>query len=480
MNILNFIRSVRGKLTLSFLTAFGTVLIIFCIVIYNIQSYQYKSSIDNAMQILAESISDEINSTGFTDGIFDEAKEMYIPFTTIPQHYAEVTDSAGSLILKSTQLKNYIIPLNEIILDSTIHYVTNYSVSKNELWNKSGVRILLYPIIYQAKRYIVVVGVPLSSLNESLESIRTLYYIAIPLTLLLSSLAGWVLSKKVYNPILEITEQANNITSENLGLRLTVNKTDYELSVLSETLNNMIERLEKSFGSLKKFTSDASHELRTPLTILRGQIEVSLERKRTSQEYETALKDNLDEVLRLQLIVDKLLILNQLESGRFTLDKKPVNINELVIDVIAKINFIAATRRIKINLTINDKDMHGLEVSGDYNTLYMAVFNILENAIKYSRDNSEIYCSIFHTTDNQTVTIEIKDKGIGIKEENIKNIFDRFYRADSSRTRENTISLGLGLSIAQGVIESHQGKIDVESTLGAGSIFRIILPYSIL
>lgn len=475
--MLKFFKSVRGKLTLSFLAVFGVMIIFFSIVIYNIQSFQYMNSIDNAMKILAESLNEEIQKSGFEDDIFDEIQEMYIPFTATSQHFVELNDSSGGVVLKSFQLKDYTLFAPENSLDTTFQYQTYYPSEENSLWNEQGLRILYYPIRYQAKKYIIIIGVPLSTLQNSLHDIRLVYYISIPLTLLISCVIGWLLSKRVYKPVMQITQKANNITAENLGSRLPVNKTDDELAILSKTLNNMIERLEKSFQTLKQFTSDASHELRTPLTILRGQIEVCLEKKRNVEEYESVLKSNLDEVLRLQLIVDRLLFLNQLESGRFSLDKKLVNINELVIDVITKINFIAVKRDIKINLDIHDKDIDGSEVYGDYGSLFMVVFNILENAIKYSTNNSEIYCNILYDTTHRTINIIIKDKGIGITEADMEHIFDRFYRADISRTRDKTISLGLGLPIAKRIVENHKGRIEVASIFGTGSDFKIILPF---
>lgn len=471
---MKFLRSIRGKLTLSFLSVFGIMLIIFCIVIYNLQSYQYETDMDLAMKILADAANDEIHDSGITPKVFDEVKETYIPFTNISDHYIEICDSAGNSILRSPQLNDLRLPDPEKISKEYFIYETFHPKHQEKLRDMNELRLLTYPIEYNSRTYIIKIGVPLSGLESILDKIIMMYLIAVPLTLLLSAFAGWALSKKVYQPVTQIINKAEIITADNLSLRLPVNKSDNELARLSETLNSMIERLERSFQSLKQFTSDASHELRTPLTILRGQTETSLEKERTAEVYENLLRDNLDEILRLQMIVDKLLMLNQIESGRIILDKKLIDINELVIDVISKINYLAAKRQIKINLKISDKDVYDISMFGDYGSLFNVIFNILENAIKYSEDNSEIKCTVY-PIDN-SIGISIEDSGIGIKEKDIENIFDRFYRADASRTRGSSISLGLGLSISNGIVESHNGKILVESSSGKGSIFRIILP----
>ena len=450
------------------------MLIIFCIAIYNLQSYQYQNDIDLAMKILAEAADDEIHDSGLTPKVFDEVKETYIPFTRISEHFIDICDSNGISIIRSPQLKGFTLPdtykmskLYPVV--QTIHFK-----GKDELADIEELRLLSYPVKYNFRTYIIKIGVPLSGLDSILDKILLIYFIAVPLTLLLSAFAGWALSKKVYQPVTQIIGKAESITADHLSLRLPVNKNDDELARLSETLNKMIARLERSFQSLKQFTSDASHELRTPLTILRGQTETSLEKERSADEYELSLRDNLDEILRLQMIVDKLLILNQIESDGIRLDKSLININELVIDVTSKINYLAAKRDIKINLKISDSDINEISIFGDYGSLFNVTFNILENAIKYSENNSEINCTVY-TVDNN-VAISIEDSGIGIKSEDLENIFDRFYRADSSRTRDGAISLGLGLSISNGIVEGHKGKILVESTPGKGSIFRIILP----
>ncbi|CAN5605836.1 ATP-binding protein [soil metagenome] len=474
---MKYFKTVRGKLTLTFLSVFGTMLIIFCIVIYNIQSFQYRNSMDGAIKLMAKALEDEIKNSGIVPGIFDEVNEIYIPFTISSQHYIEVEDSLGNPILKSPLLKGSTLPVIKNYNGLTEEY-RFYSGNSNEpLWNKKGVRIFLYPIIFESKKYIIKAAVPLSNLQDSLSDILMIYFICIPLTLLISALAGIKLSKKIYKPVKELTSKADNISAENLSLRLPVNSNDDELALLSLTLNNMIQRIERSFVSLKQFTSDASHELRTPLTILRGQIEVNLTKKRSIDEYELILKDNLDEIIRLQTIVEKLLIINKLESGRSVLENKQININEILIDVISKISFIVKSKNIKINLKILEKDVDSFKICGDAGSLFNAFFNILENAVRYSENNSEVSCSIKNDPVSKIICVSVKDEGIGISEDKIKNIFERFYRVDSSRTRDNAINLGLGLSIAKGIIDLHKGRITVESKEGKGSVFNIILPY---
>jgi len=482
-----FFRTIRWKLTLSFLLAFGIMIIVFSIIIYNIEESQYRKSVDNAINALASSINDEIQSDGIQPESLDETKETYIPFSTISQHYAEITDSAGSIITKSSQLGNYTLPLKPEQLNDAIKGVkqtyTLRDLPVGNLWDKTGIRILYYPINYQGRVYVIIIAVPKTNLEAALYNIRLIYIISIPLMLLLASISGWFFSKMAYGPVKQLIVNANLITADNLSERLPVNESGDELAQLSVTLNKMIERLENSFNTLRQFASDASHELRTPLTILRGQIEVAFEKERSSMEYKKNLENNLDEVIRLQSIVDELLLLSQLESGRLKISNDKINICELLTESVSKSDILAKKKNIKIILSFNlDENINGVQpvVFGDHASLQNVFLNIIENAIKYSPENSEINCSVTNTTGNKTITISVRDKGIGIAPGDIEKIFNRFYRVDVSRTRsdskDSSINLGLGLPIARKVIELLGGTISVNSKPGNGAEFIIQLP----
>ena len=479
-----FFKTIRWKLTLSFLLAFGIMIIVFSILIYNIEEFQYRKSMDNAMSVLAGSIFDEIQSDGIHPEALDETKETYVPFSTISQHYAELTDSSGNVILKSTQLGSSVLPVKTEQLNDAVkglkQIYTLRDIPPNSLWDKSGLRILYYPVNYKGRLYIIVIGIPKTNVEASLYNLRLMYIFSIPLMLLLASIIGWFFSKMAYGPVKQLIINANLITAENLSERLPVNESGDELAQLSVTLNKMIVRLENSFNTLKQFASDASHELRTPLTILRGQIEVAFEKERSSAEYKKSLEDNLDEVKRLQSIVDELLLLSQLESGRFKINKDEINICELLTESVSKSGFLAKKKNIKIILSFDlDENLRGGQpvVMGDHASLQNVFLNILENAVKYSPENSEINCSV--SISGKSIIISARDKGIGINPGDIEKIFNRFYRVDISRTRsdskESSISLGLGLSIARKVIELHGGTISVKSKPGEGAEFIITL-----
>jgi heavy metal sensor kinase len=435
------------------------------------------------MKILANSISDEILTDSLQQDVLDEIKETYIPFTTITQHFVEIINSKGSIVLKSNQLNNSVIPINKerltIPIDSIKSYETINKSNSDALWDKKKYRVLYSPFIYQTETYFVIIAVPMENLDNSLGNLRLIIIISIPLMLFLASLIGWYISKGAYGPVRKMIYNTESITAENLNNRLEVNSSGDEIAHLAVTLNKMIERLENSFTSLRQFTSDVSHELRTPLTILRGQLEVALERPRESIEYEEILKGNLDEVNRLQSLVDELLILSQLESGRLNILKERISIIELLTNTVARINSLAKKKNVNIilDIKINNNNDDSF-INGDSAKLQIVFFNLFENAIKYSNENTCVKCTIsVNDFDNaKTITISIADEGIGIAPEVHEKIFNRFYRVDFSRTRDNSISLGLGLSIARTIVEMHNGRIYVESQITKGSTFYVVLP----
>ncbi len=438
------------------------------------------------MSILALSIDESIHSEGIDKGLADEIKEIYIPFSSNSNNYIEVLDTSGNIILRPNQIKNPVLHITNDNIESTLKntqvFQTIYSLSDEDLGNKYGVRIMLSSFNYQSRTYILLIGVSLSSLESFLFNLKLIFYITIPIVLLLSSFIGWFFSKQAYNPVNKLIESSNYITAEKLDKRLPVNDTGDEISRLAISLNHMIERLENSFGVLKQFTSDASHELRTPLTILRGEIEVTLNKKRDVTEYESVLNNNLEEILRLQKIVDGLLLLAQLDSGKFNIENKKIDPNELLTDAVSKINALAKKKCIKIIVSLLENDINidrRVLVNGDYALLLNVLLNLLDNAVKYSPFDSEINCSINTSSDDKNLRITIKDKGIGISRKDLSKIFERFYKVDLSRTREHNSSIGLGLAISKAIVQAHRGKLEADSTESAGSQFSIILALAV-
>ncbi|MFZ1322629.1 MAG: ATP-binding protein [Ignavibacteria bacterium] len=484
---MRFLRSVRGQLTFYFVLILAFILIIFSISLYNIFRVQAEDEIDKSMLLLAGSLKEEIQTDGFQKDILEEIKEVYIPYSVPNQQVLEILDRSGNSFLEFQSEPNINLELilkkewiSESLTEMHIYTTTSTSLS-NENINQIEYRILLYPVRNNSQPYVLVVGIPMTILNNTLKTFRLIIFTAIPFFLILSALFGWFFSKRAYKPVRDLIKNTELISANNLKNRLPENNSGDEIAGLTNTLNEMISRLDNSFQNLKQFTSDASHELRTPLTILKGEIEVALLKQRTVAEYENVLKNNLEETERLYKIVEGLLILSQAESGRKDFAKEEIDLKELITDAVLKINILAAKKNVKIILSLDDKQINSdrVLIFGDKNLLLNVFINLLHNSIKYSSAGSEIICRETIDLTKKAVCISVKDSGIGISLSDQNYIFDRFSRADNSRTRELNSGSGLGLAIAKAVIHSHNGEISVNSVPDKGAEFVVSIPYII-
>jgi len=230
-----------------------------------------------------------------------------------------------------------------------------------------------------------------------------------------------------------------------------------------------LKPIEEMVNEQRRFVADASHELRTPLTTMKTETEVALRNKSLQAESKELLASNLDEIDRLTYLSDKLLRLSRYEQNGVKIEK--ISLQEVLTEVVKKAAKTAKMKQIKINENLSE-----VSLQGDKDALIEAFGTILDNAIKYSPQGSEVNVSL--NSQNQKAVIKIQDFGIGIKAVDFPLIFNRFYRADTARTKEKIDGFGLGLSIAKKVIDKHNGKIEVESSTNKGTTFTVFLPLS--
>ncbi len=307
-------------------------------------------------------------------------------------------------------------------------------------------------------------------LREALSGLLSVQALALPLVLLLAGVGGYLLARKTLAPVDAMTEQARRITSRNLSERLPEGTAGDELDRLARAFNEMFARLEKAFRELRRFTADASHELRTPLTVMKSVGEVGLKEARNSSEYREVLGSLLEEVERMSRLVDSLLTLSRADAGTLPLKKEDCSLAEIARENISILEVLAAEKGQKLRVG-EEGALAAVEV--DRTLLGRAFFNILANAIQYSPEETEILVRTGRR--GKEVFLEVKDRGPGIPPEHLDRVFDRFYRVDPSRSREQG-GTGLGLSLARWAVEAHGGRIEVESEAGKGSTFRIVLP----
>jgi heavy metal sensor kinase len=315
---------------------------------------------------------------------------------------------------------------------------------------------------------------PLPDIDEMMDNeLRELviaFAIGLPIALAVAALGGYSLARQALVPIEQMSAQAETISAERLGRRLQVDNPDDELGHLARVLNALLARLETSFEQLRRFTADASHELRTPLTAIRSVGEGTLRSPRVDPACREVIGSMLEEVERLTTLVDALLTLSRAEGGHVALKREPVALLDLTRDVASHLSVLAEDKRQQIDLRSDDALA---PVQVDRAVVREALINLLDNAIKYSPEGARILVRLRGV--NRHATVEITDEGPGIAPEHHERIFERFYRVDKARSREQG-GAGLGLAIAKWAIDVHGGSIEVESRIGHGSTFRVVLP----
>ena len=313
-------------------------------------------------------------------------------------------------------------------------------------------------------------AVPTEPFDQALDRFRLTEKRFLPLLVFLASLLGYWLSGRAMAPVNRIIESAEHIGVQNLSSRLEVPKAADELQRLTVTLNAMLERIESSVKRIRQFTANASHDLRTPLTLIRTQAEIALRRTRSEMEYRESLARILTVSEETTRLVESLLTLARADAGASNLRFTKMDLAPTLEKIGHQFSTLADSKGLSFSSHIKKGP---LLLKGDSAALDSLLRALLENALKYTPSGGVVWLRGSSVSGN--VVIEVEDSGIGISAEDVPRIFDRFFRADQARSREVPGS-GLGLSIARWIAEAHDGRIELESQVGAGSTFRVVLP----
>jgi len=324
-------------------------------------------------------------------------------------------------------------------------------------------------VLYQGDVAEVTAAYPADEVDATLRKLFGYLLYALPSTLFISLFAGYILARRSLRPVDVITRSARQITARNLAQRLPMPPTNDEIARLTETLNEMIARLETSFAQIRQFTSDASHELKTPLAILMGELEIAMRKPLSTEEYRATLTSCLEEVERLTSVVQGLLDLSRADTGQFHIDLRPVNLSSMLNDIADDVLILADQQHVDVESSVAS----GVIVAGDKVRLHQALLNVMENAVKYTPEKGNVWITLSSSGADAVVTV--RDTGIGIPADELPFIYDRFYRVDKARSR-GTQGAGLGLSIVKWIIDAHKGTIGVSSQEGSGTTFIIRLP----
>ena len=324
----------------------------------------------------------------------------------------------------------------------------------------ADLRILRRRFSVDGETFDLDLGASIRGVEHTLDLLRLLLLSLSPLVIGIACAGGWWLSGRALKPVKDITAAALNISIENLSKRLPVPATGDELTDLTEVLNTMLARLESAVKTLSQFVADASHEFRTPLAVIRTTAELALRRARSPEAYRDSLQEIGAEAERMTVLVEDLLILARSDAGVADMPLSPLDLSEVLRDVLGEMRNLGEFRRITIKPVLNK-----VMISGNRPALHRAFLVLLDNALKYSAEGGEVIVTLSDSS------LEIKDFGSGISQEDLPHIFKRFYQADRARSQGG---YGLGLSLAESIVKAHGGSIEVSSVYGQGSTFRVV------
>lgn len=318
--------------------------------------------------------------------------------------------------------------------------------------------------------FIVLVSAENKYSSQHLADLRNIFVVVLFVSLLFVLSLGGLFSRYVFTPVKNITRQVRDISTHKLHLRLTPRRGNDEISELTQTFNNMLDRLETSFETQNNFISNASHELRTPLTSIMGEADWALGRPRTQEEYIRSLQTISAEAERLDNITKSLLFLAQTGFDGTKQSFTDVRMDELLWQVKHTLDRLNPKNDVRMDFSMLPENEEKIKIHGIENLLHLALMNIISNACKYS-DNKPVNVAVASTDDK--VVIIVRDQGIGIPPKDIPHIYDPFFRASNVHRYEG---YGIGLPLARNIIRLHRGELLVTSAENEGTVIQITFP----
>ncbi|MDK1030106.1 MAG: ATP-binding protein [Anaerolineae bacterium] len=453
--------SLRARLTLLYASLILGILLVFGSVVYWLVSIVLINHIDEQLHA---TVSDIVNVTR-VDLIGGDLSVIRFPALEMTSNvHVQIWGRNGKLMTTSPSIAVYTEPLDPENLQSPI------PVYHETYFEGVHLRVLNVPLIVEGRSIATLqAGASLSLVDTAQEVLLIILGIAIVIAVLLAAIGSWLTVGRALAPLDSITETTEQINrADDLARRIPYNgpaKRD-EIGNLIGVFNQTLERLEILFSAQQRFMADVSHELRTPLTVIKGNVDLMRKMKSLDEESLTSIDQEAGRMTRL---VGGLLLLAQAESGSESLSMKPVALDTLLLEVFQEMNVLAG-ERVKLRLSEIDQ----VQINGDRDRLKQMLLNLVGNAIQYTPKGGEVFLSL--STISEQARLIIRDTGPGIAPEDLPHIFERFYRAEKSRTRDTSTGFGLGLSIAHWIVEKHNGHIEVESEEGQGSTFCIWLP----
>jgi len=458
-------KSLRFRLTAWYLAFFSLLFVLFSIFLYGILSRELQNRLDETL----------LSQASTTASLFlDEMEEMHgDQLKAAPEAVSEMRLRGSTVAVFDG---SRMLAASAPVAAAEFQALAARAAAANDpdlvltvpRLGKYGARAAAHRI-GGGHMYLALAVEPLDSIAASLQVVRRVLFLALPFLLALAAIGGYWLSTRSLAPLGWMAQQSRKISGSNLHTRLAIGDAADELTMLAASFNELLSRLDQSFESMRRFVADASHELRTPIAVIRGEADVALSHDRPAAEYRESLAIVLDESRRLSRLVDDLLNLARADAGHVRLQVREFYFNDLLAECCRSVQSLAAARRIDLECRAGGD----VPFSGDEELLRRLVVNLLDNAIRYTPSGGKVTAELeAHGAD---VRVRVSDTGVGIAPEAASHVFERFYRADKARSRDEG-GFGLGLSIVKWIAESHHGGVELTSRPEAGTTFTVTLP----
>jgi two-component system OmpR family sensor kinase len=457
---------IRWRLTLWFALILCGILILSGTVLHILLEHYLSNQVDDNLSVYSARVHGTLSLGEIPSPVdYDIIHSKLPPINEFasPGIYIQLIDRNGNVVLKSASLGEQELPVDPSLIEKG--FGGSADIQTVAAGGNTNVRVMVSPLYLKDQVLLLEVAQSLKPVETTMSQVKWAILASILVALILAVVSGGFIVRGALSPVSQITRTARTIeTSSDLSRRVDYSGSADEIGELATTFDHMIEHLNRVFQSQKHFVADASHELRGPLTVIRGNLDL-LKRSLSEEDRRESLGAIEQEMNRMIKIVEDLLLLAEVESGQLV-ERQAVVLKDVLLGELKRVETLAGGRKILVGR------QEDLTTRGDAQRLKQLLGNLVDNAIRYTTEESTITLSLHR--DGQWARLEVADTGVGIAPEHLPHIFDRFYRVDKARSRVSG-GTGLGLAIVKGIAEQHEGKVTVASEPGKGSTFTVWL-----
>jgi heavy metal sensor kinase len=461
--------SLRVRLTAVYALVFGALLVTLSFVSYRVLASRLDDDASARLATLAEGLHAFVRFRGPTVEVVSHSADVSeAAFIHEATRYYRIYDlNTGRLLVDSAGFRLLRAPYAPSDVAAASARTNPFDV---ETTTQGRFRILsTVGARAPQQRYLLQVGAPLAAMDAALNQYLNVLIWRVPLVLMVAVLATWWMSRFALAPLARIAATAESIGISNLSARLPLRGASDELDDVARTFNDVLARLERAVADMRQFSAALAHELRTPLAALRGEIEMELHQPDIDEARRRAVSSQLEEIDKLKRLIDQILTLARAESGQIRLAFAPVNLAALASGLVEQLSPVAESRAVELSY---DGEATAV-LEADAGWLERVVLNLVDNALKFTKAGGHVTVRVAQQPD--AVVLEVSDTGVGMSPTVLSRIFERFFRADPSRSSAIE-GVGLGLSVVKWVVDSHGGRVHVNSRPDEGTTVIVWLP----